>query len=61
LKIEKAVFQVIRKDLKLPIHLTKKHMPITEGHTETINADSISLIELEKIIKRVIKSSKMRS
>ena len=61
LKIEKSVFQVIRKDLKLPIHLTKKHMPITEGHTETVNADSITLLELEKIIKKVIRSGKVKS
>jgi hypothetical protein len=27
----------------------------TEGHTETVNADSITLLELEKIIKKVVK------
>jgi hypothetical protein len=53
--VESAVFKIIRKDLLLPIHLTKEQMPKTEGQTETINADSISLLELEKIIKRVIK------
>jgi hypothetical protein len=30
-------------------------MPKTEGQTETISADSITLLELEKIIKKVIK------
>ncbi len=59
LKIEKAVFKVIRKDLKLPIHLSKEQMPKTEGQSETINADSITLLELEKIIKKVIKESKV--
>jgi hypothetical protein len=54
-KIESAVFMVVRKDLGLPIHLSKEQMPKTEGHTETINADSITLLELEKIIKKVIK------
>ena len=55
LKIEKAVFKVIRKDLKLPIHLSKEQMPKTEGQSETVDADSITLLQLEKIIKKVIK------
>jgi hypothetical protein len=54
-KIESAVFRVVRKDLGLPIHLSKEQMSKTEGQTETINADSITLLELEKIIKKVIK------
>jgi hypothetical protein len=33
-------------------------MKSTGGHVETMEADSISLIELEKIIKRVIRSYK---
>jgi len=53
--IEAEVFRILRKELQLPIHLTKAHMPKTEGHTETINADSITLLEIEKIIKKVIK------
>ena len=54
-KVESAVFKVIRKDLGLPIHLSKGQMPKTAGQTETISADSITLLELEKIIKRAIK------
>jgi hypothetical protein len=54
-KVESLIFNVIRKELKLPIFLSKEQMPVTEGHTETINADSITLIELEKIIREVIK------
>lgn len=54
-KIETDVFQVIRKDLKLPIYLSKEQMPKTGGHAETVDADSISLVGLEKIINRVIK------
>ena len=54
-KVESLIFNVIRKELKLPIFLSKEQMPVTEGHTETINADSITLLELEKIIKKVIK------
>jgi len=53
--IEAEVFKIIRNDLKLPIHLSKEQMPKTEGQTETINADSITLLELENIIKKVIK------
>jgi len=59
--IEAEVFRILRKDLKIPIHLTKEHMRKTEGHTETVSADSITLLELEKIIKKVIRSSKMKS
>jgi recombinational DNA repair protein (RecF pathway) len=55
-KVESTVLKVIRKDLGLPIHLSKEQMPKTEGQTETISADSITLLALEKIIKRVIKS-----
>jgi len=55
LKIERAVFKIIRKDLKLPVFLNNKQMPKTEGASETINADQITLLELEKIIKKVIK------
>jgi hypothetical protein len=53
--IEAEVFRILRKDLKIPIHLTKEHMRKTEGHTETMSADSITLLELEKIIKKVVK------
>jgi len=55
-KVESAVFKIIRKDLGLPIHLSKEQMPKTEGQTETINADSITLLELQKIISKVIAS-----
>lgn len=55
LLIEKRIFKILRKDLNIPIHLSKEEMPKTEGHTETISAESITLLELEKIIKKVIK------
>jgi len=54
-KIETNVFRIIRKELNLPIHLSKSETPITGGHSETINADSVTLLELEKIIKKVVK------
>jgi hypothetical protein len=44
--------------MQIPIHLTKAHMPKTEGHTETVDADSISLLQLERIINKVIKQFK---
>ena len=60
-KVETSVFRVIRKELKLPIHLSKGEMPVTEGHTETIAADAIDLRALEKVINTVIKElSKMK-
>lgn len=52
--IETAVFRIIRKDLNLMPYLSKEDMPITRGESETINADSISLLQLEKIINKVI-------
>jgi hypothetical protein len=54
-EIEKEIFKIIRKDLKLPIYLLSQQMPITGGHTETVSSDSITLFELEKIIRKVIK------
>jgi hypothetical protein len=51
---EKRIFQVLRKELQLPIFLSKDQIR-NEGYSETINADSITLLELEKIIKKVIK------
>jgi hypothetical protein len=53
--VEKEVFRILRKELGFKPFLDKKKMPITGGHTETVNADLITLIELEKIINKVIK------
>jgi hypothetical protein len=53
--IEKEIFRIIRKELKIPSYLTKADMPHTGGHAETMDADLITLLELEKIIKKVIK------
>jgi hypothetical protein len=55
LDIEGEVFKILRGEMKLPIYLAFDDMKKTQGHTETINADSITLLELEKIIKKVIK------
>ena len=61
LKVESEVFKVVRKELKMPIYLNKDQMSKLLGHSETINADSITLLELEKIIKKVIRSGKVKS
>jgi ribosomal protein S25 len=53
--IEKEIFRIIRKELKIPSYLTKADMPQTGGQAETMGADAITLLELEKIIKKVIK------
>ncbi len=53
--IEKEIFIIIRKELNIPIYLTKADMPHTGGQAETMDADLITLLELEKIINKVIK------
>ena len=53
-KIEKEALRVIRKELHLPIFLSMSEMP-QGGQTETVDAEEISLRELEKIIKKAIK------
>jgi hypothetical protein len=51
--IETDIFRTIRKDLKLPIHLSNLN-----GASETVNADLISLPELETLINESISSNK---
>ena len=58
LKIEKEVFKILRKEMKLPIFLSNEDMPKTQGHSETVDADSITLLQLEKIINKVIRGMK---
>lgn len=52
--IEDEVITWLKKDLKLTNHLTPKDMPITGGHTETFNADSITVIEIQKRVEKLI-------
>jgi hypothetical protein len=54
LKIEKEIFKIIRHQLQIPVYLSSDQMPVTGGETETVDADSVTLLELEKIINRVI-------
>lgn len=53
--VERAVFRALKKEYGIKPFLDKKKMPITGGHTETVDADSISLLQLERIINGVIK------
>lgn len=54
---EQVILKHLRKELKIPAFMTLELMRETGGHSETVSADSISLLELEKIIKRVIRSN----
>jgi predicted nucleic acid-binding Zn-ribbon protein len=54
LKIETEIFKIIRHQLQIPVYLSRKQMPVTGGETETMDADLVSLVELEKIINKVI-------
>ena len=53
-EIESQIFKVIRIDLGIPPHLVKGQMKFS-GETETLSSDAITLLKLEKIIKKVIK------
>ena len=46
--------RVIRKEMLLPIFLSVSEMP-HGGRTETVDAEAITLGELEKIVKKAIK------
>lgn len=58
-RVEKEVFRILRQEHGIKSFLDKKKMPVTGGHTETIDADLITLIKLEKIINGVIKELKI--
>lgn len=53
--IEDDIMAWLKKDLKLTNHLTPKDMPITKGHSETFNADSITVLEIQKKVEQLIK------
>jgi len=54
-KVEEKIMNWLKKDLKLPNYLTDKDMPVTGGHTETVSADSITVLEIQKKIEKLIK------
>ena len=55
---EQTVLTHLRKDLGLQVYLNLELMKKTGGHTETVDADSITLLELEKIINKAIRRKK---
>lgn len=44
--------------MELPVFLSKDDMPKTEGNTETVGPERISLLELEKIVNKVFRKFK---
>ncbi len=56
-KIEQKALREVRQELKIPIFLSVEQMgKRLGGQTETVSAESITLLDLEKIIKKVIKT-----
>jgi hypothetical protein len=53
--VEKEVFNWIRNDLNLTQHLSIEQMPRTRGETETVSADSITVLEIQKKVEQLIK------
>lgn len=58
-KVEKEVFNWIRNDLNLTQHLSIEQMPRTRGETETVSADSITVLEIQKKVEQLIKGYKI--
>ena len=54
-KIEVNVLRWLRKELKYPPYLTIEQMPKTGGHSETVSADSITVLEIQKKVDELIK------
>ena len=59
-KVEVEVLKWLRKELKYPQHLTLEQMPRTGGQSETVSADSITVLELQKKVEQVLKHLKNR-
>jgi hypothetical protein len=51
---EKQIFKIIRKDRKIPAYLSSSQMVIG-GHTETMDADSVDVLELKQLINKIIR------
>ena len=54
LEVERQIFKILRFEMGLPIYLSFEDMRKTQGHTETVGADAITLLELESIVQSVI-------
>jgi len=57
LNIETEIFKILRIDMKIPQYLSAGEMK-HEGETETVDAELITLLQLEKIINKVIRRMK---
>ena len=55
MSVKLKILQKLRNELKIPPYLSKEEMPIG-GWTETLNADAIGLVELQKLIGKIIHS-----
>jgi hypothetical protein len=53
---EQKILRYLRKDLGMPAYLTLDLMKETGGHSETLDANEISFLKLEKLIERIIKA-----
>jgi hypothetical protein len=56
--VEFEVLRWLRKDKHLPPHLSLDQMRKTGGHSETVSADSITLLEIQRKIENAIKGLK---
>ncbi len=54
-KIEVDVLRWLRKDLKLPQHLTLNEMRKTGGQSETVSGDSITILEIQQKVEELLK------
>jgi hypothetical protein len=52
--IEARTFYWIRKELGLGVHLSREMMK-SGGYSETVDANEISVLEIEKFVKGLIK------
>lgn len=53
-QVEKQIFELIRKERKIPAYLSRSQMVIG-GHTETMDANSVDVFELKEILNKIIK------
>jgi hypothetical protein len=54
-KLETEVFRKLRKEMGIPVFLSKEDVKVTGGHSETVDAESISLPQLQREIANAIR------
>lgn len=57
LTYESWIFDEIRNKLNIPVFMDAKSMKKTLGHTETMDAERISLLQLIKLVERITKKN----